>query len=83
MNGKHYSEGSLSSLIDAAHRYIDATSVRESIIAKCYQELGLIVADAPVHQRANITLTSQEAEAMRKAVQRWRQEKKQSGDIFG
>ena len=78
MNGKHYSEGSLSSLIDAAHQYIDATKVRESVIAKCYQELGLIVADAPVHQRANITLNDQEAVAMRKAIHRWRQEKEQS-----
>jgi hypothetical protein len=77
MNGKHYSEGSLSSMIDAARQYIDADIVRESIIAKCYQELGMIVAGAPVHQRANITLTEQEAAAMRKAIQRWRQEKKQ------
>ncbi len=79
MNGKHYSEGSLSSLIDAAHQYIDVPSVRESVIAKCYQELGLIVAGAPVYQRANIALNEQEAEAIRKAIQRWRQEKKQSG----
>ena len=76
MNGKGYSEGILSSLIDAAHQHIDATNVRESVIAKCYQELGLIVAGAPVHQRANITLTHQEAEAVRKAIHRWRQEKK-------
>ncbi len=80
MNGKHYSEGSLSSLIDAAHQYIDATSVRESIIAKCYQELGLIVADAPVHQRANITLNNQEAEAMREAIHQWRRERKSLRD---
>ncbi len=78
MNGKHHSEGSLSSLIDAAYHYVDATSVREGIIAKCFQELGLIVAGAPVHQRANITLTDQEAEAMRKAIHQWRQEEKQS-----
>jgi hypothetical protein len=83
MNGKHYSEGSLSSLIDTAHQYIDAASVRESIIAKCHQELGMIVAGAPVHQRANITLTDQEAAAMRKAVLRWRQGKKQARDKSG
>jgi hypothetical protein len=83
MNGKHYSEGSLSSLIDAAYQYIDAANVRESIIAKCYQELGMIVAGAPVHQRANITLTNQEAEAMRKAIQRWRLEKKRSRNESG
>ncbi len=83
MNGKHYSEGSLSSLIDAAHQYIDATSVRESIIAKCYQELGLLVAGAPVHQRASISLNYLEAEAMRKAIQQWLQVKKQSKNNFG
>jgi hypothetical protein len=78
MNGKHYSEGSLSSLIDAARQYIDTASIRESIIAKCYQELGMIVAGAPVYQRANITLTDQEAQAMRKAILRWRQKRKQT-----
>ncbi len=83
MNGKHNSEASLSSLIDAAHQYIDATSVRDSIIAKCYQELGLILADAPVYQRANITLNDQEAEAMRMAIHRWHQEKQQSKSKSG
>ena len=78
MNGKHYSERNLSSLIEAANQYVEATSVREGIIAKCYQELGLIVAGAPVHQRANITLNHLEAEAIRKAIQQWLQEKKQS-----
>ena len=60
--------------------HIDATGTRDSIIAKCYQELGLIVAGEPVHQRAHITLTDQEAEAMRKAINRWQREKKQSRD---
>jgi hypothetical protein len=83
MNGKHYSEGSLSSLIDAARQYIEDASIRESIIAKCYQELGMIVAGAPVHQRANITVTNQEAAAMRKAIQRWRQGKKRSRTTSG
>ena len=50
MDGKGYSEGSLTKMIDAAHQYIDATSMRDSIITKCYQELGMIVAGAPVHQ---------------------------------
>lgn len=82
MNGKGYSEGSLTKMIDAAHNYIDATSIRESIVAKCDQELGLIVAGAPIHQRANINLTGQEAEAMRKAIHCWRREKKRSRDNF-
>ena len=80
MNGKDYSEGSLSKMIDAAHQYIDANGLRDSIIAKCYQELGLIVAAAPVHQRADISLTGQEAEAMRKAIHRLHREKKRSRD---
>jgi len=83
MNGKDYSEGSLSKMNDAAHQYIDANGLRDSIIAKCYQELGLIVAGAPVHQRADINLTGQEAEAMRKAIHRWRREKKRSRDKSG
>ena len=80
MNGKGYSEGNLSKMIDAAHQHIDATGIRDSIIAKCYQELGLIVVDAPVHQRADITLTGQEAEAMRKAIHLWLRERKRSRD---
>ena len=80
MNGKAYSEGNLSKMIDAAHQHIDAKGIRDSIIAKCYLELGLIVAGAPVHQRAHITLTDQEAETMRKAILRWLREKKQSRD---
>ena len=78
MNGKVYSEGTLSSLIDAVRQYVDAIPLRQSIIAKCHQELGLIVASAPVNQQEGITLTDQEAEAMRKAIQRWRRDKKQS-----
>ena len=69
-------------MIDVAHQHIDAAGIRDSIIAKCYHELGLIVAGAPVHQRAHITLTDQEAEAMRKAIHRWHREKKQSRDKF-
>jgi hypothetical protein len=83
MNGKHYSEGNLSNLIDVARQYIDVASVRESIIAKCYQELGMIVSGAPVHQRASITLTNEEDVAMRTAIQRWRQESKRSGNKSG
>ena len=82
MNGKGYSEGSLSKMIDAAHQYIDTTGIRDSIIAKCYHELGLIVAGAPAYQRADINLTGKEAEAMRKAIHRWLREKKRSRDKF-
>lgn len=67
-------------MIDVADQYIDATSLREGIIAKCYQELGLIVVDAPVHQRADISLTDREAAAMRKAIHRWRRERKSVRD---
>ena len=78
MNGEGYSEGNLPKMIDAAHQHIDATGIRDSIIAKCCLELGLIVAAAPLGQRSHITLTGQEAEATRKAIHRWHREKKQS-----
>ncbi len=78
MNGKDYSEGSLSKIIDVAHQYIDSTGIRDSIIGKCHLELGLIVAGAPVHQRKGITLTPQEAAEMRKAILQWRNDMKQS-----
>ena len=76
MNGKGYSEGNLSKMIDVANQHIDAKGLRESIIAKYYQELGLIVVDAPVQQRANVSLTDREAASMRKAIHRWRRERK-------
>ena len=60
-------------MIDVANQ-IDATGLRAGIIAKCYQELGLIVDDAPVHRRADISLTDQEAAAMRKPIHRWPRE---------
>ncbi len=82
MNGKDYSEGNLSKMIDAAHQHIDDKGIKDSILAKCYQVLGLIVAGAPVDQRAHITLTDQEAETMRKAIHRWHRDKKQSRDKF-
>ena len=59
MNGKAYSQGSLALMVDAAHQYIGQTGTRNAIIAKCYQEIGLIVAGAPVHQRVAISLTDQ------------------------
>ena len=67
-------------MIDAAHQYIDADGLRQGITAKCHQELGLIVARAPVHQRADVNLTGQEVMAMRKAIHQWRWEKKESRD---
>ena len=66
---------------DVANQYIDATRLRESILAKCYQEIGWIVVDAPVRQRADISLTDQEAAAMRKTIHR-RRERKQPRDEF-
>ncbi len=80
MNGKDYSEGSLSKMIDAAHYYIYDHGLRDSIIAKCYQEIGLIVAGAPVHQRSDIYLTGEEDLAMRQAILRWLREREQSKD---
>ena len=57
MNGKAYSMQALSLMITAADHYIKATDVRSSIIDKCHWEIGLVVCDAPDHQRSAIKLT--------------------------
>ena len=79
MDGKSYSEAGLSMMIDAIHHYIDdATPIRGQLIAKCHQEIGLIVIGAPVQQREAITLSEQEASALRNAVLQWRKAKKRA-----
>ena len=65
-------------MIGAAFRYIYAHGLRDSIIAKCHQEIGLMVAGAPVHQRSDICLTGEEDLAIRQAILRWLQEREQS-----
>ena len=65
-------------IIDAAQRYIDQIGVRDGVIAKCHQEIGLLIVGAPVHQRASITLNDDEKTAVRKAVKSWRRARKKS-----
>ena len=52
MDGNVYSRGSLSMMIDAGHQYIDNTGVRDGVIAKCHQEIGLLVAGARQKSRS-------------------------------
>jgi len=71
MNGKAYSEQNLSMMINAARQYIQVPDVQREIISKCHQEIGLILADSPPHQRAAIKLAHSESKAIFDAVQRW------------
>ncbi len=75
MNGKAYSGKALSLIITAADHYIEATDVRNSIIAKCHWEIGLVVCDAPDHQRSAIKLTPQETKALNNAISQLRASK--------
>ena len=72
MNGKAYSNQALSIMITAADHYIEATDVRDSIIAKCHWEIGMVVCDAPEHQTSAITLTPQEIKALNNAIRQLR-----------
>jgi len=71
MNGRAYSEGDLSMMINAARQYIQAPDVQREIISKCHQEIGLIMVDSPPHQRAAINLTNLESKAILDAVRSW------------
>ncbi len=75
MNGKTYSETALSIMIDAATQYIEAPNLRDSIISKCHQEIGLLVVGAPPWQRAAINLNPEEVKALASAIHRRRQER--------
>lgn len=82
MHGKAYSIASLSMMINAVNKYTDeATGIRDQLIAKCHQEIGLIVIDAPVSQREGITLTEQEERALRDAVLRLRRASKKGKKV--
>ncbi len=73
MNRKSYSEKGLSVMIDVATQYIEAPHVRDSIISKCHQGIGLLVASTGAQQEAAINLTREEVRALVSAVQRRRQ----------
>ncbi len=76
MNGKAHKEDTLGVMIEAAHQYIESPDVRNGVIAKCHQEIGLVMVGAPTHQRAAIRLTSQESAAILHAVRSWRLNKR-------
>ena len=71
MNGRAYSKGDLSMMINAARQYIQAPDVQREIISKCHQEIGLIMTGSPPHQRAAINLTNLESKAILDAVRSW------------
>ncbi len=75
MNGKAYSMKALSLMIQSADYYIEATDVRKSIVAKCHWEIGLVVCDAPDHQRSAIKLTPQEIKALNDAIRQMKASK--------
>ncbi len=74
MNTKTYSETALSMMIDAATQYIEAPNLRDSIISKCHQGIGLLVVAAPPLQRVAINLTNEEVRALVSALRRRKQE---------
>jgi hypothetical protein len=80
MNGKGYSEEILSIMIDAALQYIELPGVRDSIVAKCHQEIGLLVTDASYCDRAEIHLTHQGVMTLAAPIRRWRLEEERSRD---
>ncbi len=75
MNGKAYSMKALSLMIQSADHYIEATDVRKSVVAKCHWEIGLVVCDAPEHQRSAIKLTPQETKALNNAIRQMKDSK--------
>jgi hypothetical protein len=80
VNGEAYSEETLSIMIDATRQYIETPGVRDSIVAKCYQEIGLLVTGTPYCQRAEVHLTHQEVVALAAAIRRWQLEDEHSQD---
>ena len=80
MNGKAYSLERLSLVIDTAEKYIHDPTLRKRILSKCHQEIGLVVVEAPAHQRAAIVLSQPESAALRNALitRRLEREKLQS-----
>ena len=80
MNGKAHTEKTLSIMIDAARRYIEAKDLRDSIISKCHQEIGLVFMGASTQKRAAIGLTPQETTAISSALSSWRAENEGAWD---
>ena len=71
MDGKANSKQSLSMMINAARQYIKVPDVQREIISKCHQQIGLILAASPPHQREAIKLTHRESKEIRDAIRHW------------
>ena len=80
MNGKAHSLEMLSVMIDISQKYIHDSDLRGGIIRKCHQEIGMNLIDAPATERAGIPLSDRESAAVRKAIQRWRRDRKHVRD---
>ena len=80
MNGKAYSLERLSLVIDATEKYVHDPNLRKKILSKCHQEIGLVLIEAPAHQRAAIFLSQPESAALNNALitRRLEREKRQS-----
>ena len=76
MNGKVYSEQRLRLIIEITTKYMDAPDLRDSIVSKCHQEIGLLLVGAP-EQARTIKLTEIETKAINAVVRKWRREKHQ------
>ncbi len=76
MNGKFYSEQRLKLIIGITTKYIDAPDIKNSIVSKCHQEIGLLLIGAP-EQARTVELTEIESKALNAVVRRWRREKQQ------
>jgi hypothetical protein len=83
MNGKAYSMEALSLMIEAAQHYVEVPNMRDSIIAKCHWEVGLLVCAAPIQDRANIKLTRQEVTALNHAFRQLRASSQQGAGKGG
>ena len=76
MSDKVYSEMILGMLIDIARRYADEPDARNGIVARCYQEMGILVTGEPAKSTLNMNM--KELTALKTALWLWRKEKHDS-----
>ena len=74
MNGKFHSEESLTKMIEIASQYVEDPGLRDAIVSKCHQEIGMLVAGIPIHAKVNVNLTNRETTALVRAVRNWRRD---------
>jgi len=76
MSEKVYTEKILTMLIDVANQYIDEPDVRNAIVSKCYQEIGMLFTGAS--GKRTIDMGNRESKALKWALQRRIKEKPDS-----